>query len=58
LIGLITNLAFYGRLSGELSSPSDNTLGYWVVLVPVIGSGIVGVMARYGSKAILEALAA
>lgn len=52
LIGLITNLAFYGRLSGELSSPSDNTLGYWVVLVPVIGSGIVGVMARYGSKAI------
>ena len=58
LIGLITNLAFYGRLSGELSSPSDNTLGYWVVLVPVIGSGIVGVMARYGSEAILEARAA
>jgi chloride channel protein, CIC family len=52
LIGLITNLAFYGRMSVEMSSPSDNTLGYWVVLVPVIGSGIVGVMARYGSKAI------
>ena len=52
LIGLITNLAFYARLSGELSSPSNNTLGYWVILVPVIGAGIVGVMARYGSKAI------
>jgi H+/Cl- antiporter ClcA len=52
LVGLITNLAFYARLSGELSSPSNNTLGYWVILVPVIGAGIVGVMARYGSKAI------
>lgn len=52
LIGFITNLAFYGRLSGALVSPAGNHLGTWVVLVPVVGSVIVGLMARYGAKAI------
>lgn len=52
LIGLITNFAFYGRISGELSSPANHQLGPWVIAVPVIGALIVGVMARYGSKAI------
>lgn len=52
LIGLITNLSFYGRVSAEFSSPADNHLGWWVILVPVIGGLIVGVMARYGHKAI------
>jgi H+/Cl- antiporter ClcA len=52
LIGLITNVAFYGRLSTAFVSPADNTLGWWVVLVPVAGALIVGVMARYGSAAI------
>jgi H+/Cl- antiporter ClcA/CBS domain-containing protein len=52
LIGLITNLAFYGRWSTSFVSPGDNHLGWWVLLVPVAGGLIVGVMARYGSKAI------
>jgi H+/Cl- antiporter ClcA len=52
LIGLITNLGFYGRFSFAFTSPRDNTLGLAVVLVPVIGALIVGVMARYGSPAI------
>ncbi len=52
LIGLITNLAFHGRVSFTLSSPAGNHLGVWVVLVPVAGALIVGLMARYGSKAI------
>ncbi|GAC1570433.1 MAG: hypothetical protein NVS3B20_23430 [Polyangiales bacterium] len=52
LIGLITNLAFYGRISTAFSSPSEHHLGYWVVVVPVIGGLIVGVMARFGSGAI------
>lgn len=52
LIELITNFAFYGRISSESVSPAHNQLGYWVILVPVIGSIIVGFMARYGSKAI------
>ncbi len=52
LIGLITNLAFYGRFSLVFTSPAGNTLGPWVVIVPVIGGLIVGVMARWGSPAI------
>jgi H+/Cl- antiporter ClcA len=52
LIGLITNLSFYGRWSADFASPADNRLGGLVVLVPVVGGLIVGLMARYGSKAI------
>jgi len=52
LIGLVTNLAFYGRWSLEFSSPSHNHLGAWVIFIPVIGGIVVGLMARYGSKAI------
>ena len=54
LIAFTTNLAFYGRLSLEESTPADAVpaLGLWVVLIPVAGALIVGMMARYGSKAI------
>jgi H+/Cl- antiporter ClcA/CBS domain-containing protein len=52
LIGLITNLAFYGRVSTAFVSPAENHLGAWVIAVPVVGGVIVGLMARYGSKAI------
>jgi H+/Cl- antiporter ClcA len=52
LIGLVTNLAFYGRLDTSFVSPEHHKLGYAVVLVPVIGGALVGLMARYGSKAI------
>src|SRR5262249_48369496 len=52
LIGLITNLAFYGRFSTVFASPADNHLGLMVVIVPVIGAIVVGLMARYGSRAI------
>jgi len=52
LIGLITNVSFYGRVSAEFSSPAYNHLGLWVIVVPVIGGVIVGIMARYGSEAI------
>jgi chloride channel protein, CIC family len=52
LIGLITNLAFHGRWSTTLASPAGNYLGCFVVVVPVVGGLIVGLMARYGSKAI------
>lgn len=51
-IGFFTNLAFYGRLSTSFVSPVDHRLGPWVVLVPVAGGIIVGLMARFGSKAI------
>lgn len=52
LIALITNLAFFGRLSTEAVMPADAHLGVWVIGVPVIGGVVVGFMARYGSKAI------
>lgn len=52
LISLITNLSFYGQFSFEERGPAGHHLGWVVVLVPVIGSLIVGVMARFGSKAI------
>jgi chloride channel protein, CIC family len=52
VIGLVTNLAFYGRWSFDFVSPADHRLGAFVVVVPVIGGVIVGIMARYGSKAI------
>lgn len=52
LIGLITNLSFYGRLSTSFISPADNHLGIFVIIIPVIGGIIVGLMARYGSTGI------
>ena len=54
LIGLVTNLAFYGRWSTAFSSPADAVphLGWWVVVIPAVGGVIVGVMARWGSRAI------
>ena len=52
LINLITNLSFYGRFSAGSIGPAGNQLGPWVILVPTVGGVIVGIMARYGSKAI------
>jgi len=52
LIDFFTNLAFFGKLSFNHASPADNHLGLFVVVIPVIGGLIVGLMAMYGSKAI------
>jgi chloride channel protein, CIC family len=52
LIGLITNLCFYGRLTTQFLSPAANHLGLFVIVVPALGGVIVGLMARYGSEAI------
>lgn len=51
-IALITNLAFYGSFSFAPVSPAGNTLAGWVILVPVAGPLVVGLMARYGSATI------
>ena len=52
LIALVTNAAFYGRWSTDTVSPAGHHLGLWVIAVPIIGGLIVGVMARWGSRAI------
>ena len=52
LIGLFTNLFYFGRWSTALVSPAGNHLGMYSVLVPIGGALIIGVMARYGSERI------
>lgn len=52
LITVITNAAFFHRLSLDPVSPALNTLGMAVVLVPVAGALVIGMMARYGTPAI------
>src|SRR5437868_5201608 len=52
LIYLFTNLFFFHSLSWQYKSPALNTLGYLVILPPVVGGLIVGIMARYGSERI------
>ena len=52
LIGFFTNLAYFHRLDISFASPASNQLGLYAIFVPVIGSLIVGIMARYGSERI------
>ena len=52
LIAFFTNLFFFQRLSIGSALPSGHHLGAWVILVPVIGAAIVGLMARFGSERI------
>src|SRR6516162_101735 len=52
LIGLFTNIFFYQRLQSDMVSPVGHHLGPFVILVPVIGGLIIGLMARYGSERI------
>ena len=52
LIGLFTNLAYYHRFDTSFVSPAGNQLGVYAIAVPVVGSLIVGLMARYGSERI------
>jgi chloride channel protein, CIC family len=52
LIALATNIFYYHRLSWVSVSPAGSPLGYWMVVVPIIGGIIVGLMARFGSDKI------
>lgn len=52
LIGFFTNLAYFHRFDFSFASPASNQLGIYAIVVPVIGSLVVGVMARYGSERI------
>lgn len=52
LIGLFTNIAFYHRWSFAFVSARNNHLGLLVIVIPVVGGIIVGIMARYGSDKI------
>ena len=52
LIGFFTNISFYHQVSFAFHSPRENHLGLLVIIIPVIGGVIVGIMARYGSEKI------
>jgi chloride channel protein, CIC family len=52
LIGLFTNLFYFGRWSTAMVSPMGNHLGVYSVFVPIVGALFIGVMARYGSERI------
>ncbi len=52
LIALATNLAFFQRISAADASPAGHLLGAWVILVPMAGGLLIGLMARFGSEKI------
>ena len=52
LIRLFTNLFFFQTPSFANTAPSANTLGAWVIGLPVLGGLIVGLLARFGSEKI------
>src|SRR6202522_2093787 len=51
-IALSTNLFYYHRFSIAPVSPAGSPLGYWMVIVPVVGGLLVGVMSRFDSDKI------
>ncbi len=53
LIGLITNLVFYGRARTSLVAPgAQHHSPLLIVLAPVLGGLLIGLMARFGSEKI------
>jgi H+/Cl- antiporter ClcA/CBS domain-containing protein len=52
LIGLFTNLFYFGRWNTTMVSPVGNHLGWYSVFVPIAGALMIGIMARYGSERI------
>src|SRR5438132_2000026 len=51
-IAFFTNVFFFHRSSFAPASPAMHTLGPWVIVVPIVGGLIIGLMARYGSERI------
>ena len=52
LIGFFTNLFFFQKVSAHFHSARENQLGLLVILIPVLGGLIVGLMAKYGTSKI------
>ena len=52
MIGFVTNVAFLQRLSFEFTSPAMTTSKWAIVIAPIVGGLIIGLMARYGTDRI------
>lgn len=51
-IRFFTNLFFFQTPPTAFIPPAANTLGAWVIAVPVVGGLIIGLIARYGAEQI------
>lgn len=52
LIAFFTNLFYFQQISLQMRPPAQSHLGWWSILVPVLGGLIIGLMARFGSDRI------
>lgn len=52
LIAVLSNLTYYHQFSFVFKSPRETHLGWWIILMPVLGGIIVGLMEKYGSRKI------
>ena len=52
LIGLTTNLLWFHKLSWTMTSPGAAAGGPLTIVIPVLGSLVIGAMARFGSDKI------
>lgn len=52
LIAMATNLFWFGRLSSAPSEITESAVGIGFIIIPVVGSLIIGLMARFGSDKI------
>lgn len=53
LIGLLTNLFYYQNFSFSFVSPSGTKLGIIIVIIPIVGGLVAGLLIRYGSSRII-----
>lgn len=52
MIGLVTNLAFLQRLAFDFVSPSQGHSRWAIVVAPIVGGLLIGLMARFGTDRI------
>lgn len=52
LIALVTNAVWFGRVSVEATSFAEVHRSGWMVVAPILGGLVIGLMARFGSEKI------
>ncbi|NHQ91325.1 chloride channel protein [Janthinobacterium lividum] len=51
-IHFFSNLFFFQKFSTDFTPPAGHALGIWVIVVPVLGGLVIGLIARYGTEQI------
>lgn len=52
MIYFFTNLSFFHRFSFAYATPTHNSLHAWIIVPPILGALVIGIIARYGSEKI------